>query len=912
VSQHVVFLLLGLANGAVFASLALALVVTFRSSGVINFATGAIALFTAYVYAFLRTGQLLLLVPGLPKTVDLGGELAFAPAAAISVAVACALGLALYGLTFRPLRVAPPVAKAVASLGVMVVMTGVILQRMGTTPVPVDKIFPTEVYELGSLRVSADRLWFACTVVVVALALAAGYRFTRFGLHTRAAAESEKGAYVSGISPDRIAAVNWMVSCGVAGLAGILIAPISPLVPYSYTLFIVPALAAAIVGGFQRVGPAVAAGLAIGMLQSEATYLKTQHDWLPSSGLAELVPLLLILLVLVVRAKPLPSRGAVVQPNLGRAPRPRRVALPALVGIGLGLAGIVSLQGPWRAALATSFIFGIISLSLVVVTGYAGQVSLAQLTLAGVGGFLVAPLSADWGVPFPLAPLLAALGATVLGVVVGLPALRIRGLPVAVVTLSLAVALQALWFRNTDLVGSNGKDVKAPTLFGLDLGPGSGGDYPRVPFCILMLLVFVAVAVGVARLRLSRLGSAMLAVRANERSAAASGINVVGTKLAAFAIGAFIAGLGGSLLGYKLGNVTWDSFDVVLGLGLFATVYLAGITSVSGGVLAGIMGFGGVLYYATLQWFGFDAYWYQIVTGVGLVLSVVLNPEGMVGPINRALTRLRAQGSSPGTGRRSARPAAVPVLAVPDRPAALAALLSVEDVKVRYGGVLAVADVSFDVPEYAIVGLIGPNGAGKTTLIDAISGFCPHQGTVRLDGRPLDGRPPFRRIRAGLGRTFQGVELWNDLTVEENILVGHGARRRSARQLDDMFALLELGPHRDRLAGELSQGHRQLVSIARSLVSTPKVLLLDEPAAGLDTAESAWLGERLRDIRDSGVTILLIDHDMNLVLNVCDHIEVLNFGQLIASGPPGVIRSDRTVLDAYLGSTHARQEATTG
>jgi ABC-type branched-subunit amino acid transport system ATPase component len=190
---------------------------------------------------------------------------------------------------------------------------------------------------------------------------------------------------------------------------------------------------------------------------------------------------------------------------------------------------------------------------------------------------------------------------------------------------------------------------------------------------------------------------------------------------------------------------------------------------------------------------------------------------------------------------------------------------------------------------------------------------------------------PHQRIRAGLGRTFQAIELWEDLTVEENVVVGLAAaagRHRpsgyhpasgdgvsgdgaAARRdgLGEVFDLLGLGEVRDRPAGELSQGQRQLVSIARALVGRPKVLLLDEPAGGLDSSESLWLGERLRKIRDSGVTILLIDHDMHLVLNLCDQIQVLNFGKIIAAGPPAAIRADRAVAEAYLGSTHATPTA---
>jgi len=912
-TQHLVFLLLGLGNGAVFGALALAIVLTYRSSGVLNFASGAIALYTAYIYAFLRQGKLLLLIPGLPNTWDFGTELGFWPAMIIALLVSALVGLVLYALIFRPLRTAPPVAKAVAALGVSLLVSGLVSQKLGTTPVAVRPIFPAKIWRHGELVISSDRVYFAATIVIVAVVLMAVFRFTKFGLHTRAAAETERGAYLSGISPDRIAAYNWMLSSAVAGLAGILIAPIVPLVPEAYTLFIVPALAAAIVARFEYVVWAVVAGIVIGALQSDAQHLEAQYTKLPSSGLPELIPLILIMLVLVVRAQSLPGRGSIILQSLGRAPRPQRLLPTGVVMAVVSVLALVLLQDRWRNGLIVTFIMAIIALSIVVVTGYAGQVSLAQLTIAGTGGFILGPISDHLHVPFPIAPLLAALFAAVLGVLIGLPALRIRGLPVAVVTLAMAFAVEAFWFRNSDFVGMAGVSVPSPSLFGWNLGIGSGLAYPRVRFGILCLIVLFAVAIGVALLRRSQLGSQMLAVKANERSAAAAGVSVVRVKILAFGIAAFIAGLGGSLLAYQQQTITATSFSAMAGLALFGTVYLCGATSISGGVLAGVTATNGVFFILIDEVFSASG-WYPVVASVLLIFTVIMNPEGIVGPAHSFLARRRAkQGTAMGSViARAEAELTEPIAATFDPDAGVE--LELRDVSVHYGGVVAVNGVSLSVKRGSIVGLIGPNGAGKTTLIDAISGFAAHLGEVRLADVPIQDKVPHDRIRAGLGRTFQAIELYDDLSVLENVKVGLTAaghrpetkgvaEHGDAARLDATLRLLGLNDVRERPAGELSQGQRQLVSIARALAGHPRVLLLDEPAGGLDTSESQWLGERLRRIREAGVTIVVVDHDMGLMLGLCDQITVLNFGEVIASGTPGEIRADQRVAEAYLGTS---------
>ena len=606
--------------------------------------------------------------------------------------------------------------------------------------------------------------------------------------------------------------------------------------------------------------------------------------------------------------------------------------LPTVAGSVVGVVALVVTTGTWRAAIIGTFIAAVIGLSLVVVTGYAGQVSLAQLALAGTAAYTLSALTEGWGVPFPIAPILAALASTAIGVVVGLPALRTRGLTLGVVTLALAYAIEAVWFRNSDIVPSSGARVTPPSMFGMDLGIGAGRQFPRIEFGLVCLVTLVLVALGVAVLRRSTLGSAMLAVRANERSAAAAGVNVVRVKVLSFALASFIAGLGGSLLAYRRGVVTFDSFTAIGGLALLSTAYLAGVTSVWGGINAGILASTGITFIALDRWVDLGE-WFHVISGVLLIVTLITNPEGVAAAGHELADRVDRWRNR---GRREQAAVEAPAVADGDRaaiaPASVAdaaadvepvepvhagstdgaAALRVDHLTVRYGGVVAVNDVTLQVPPGAIVGLIGPNGAGKTSVIDALTGFAPARGSVDLGGRRVERLAPHARVRAGLARTFQSLELYDDLSVEENVSVAASGRRHAHRREAVTRALGNVGIARlrDRPAGELSQGERQLVSIARACVAGPSVLLLDEPAAGLDSEESAWLGERIQAIRDAGTAILLVDHDVNLVLSVCDQVYVLDFGAVIAEGPPDAIRADRAVAAAYLGTMHETEAVT--
>jgi ABC-type branched-subunit amino acid transport system ATPase component len=342
--------------------------------------------------------------------------------------------------------------------------------------------------------------------------------------------------------------------------------------------------------------------------------------------------------------------------------------------------------------------------------------------------------------------------------------------------------------------------------------------------------------------------------------------------------------------------VSADRFDAFTALSLIAFAYAGGITLISGAVFAGLLSAQALIPYALDKWFGLNGNWFLLVGGLLLIFTLLRNPEGVAGDLYRRAHKrpgIRAPdvaAAAPASSAREAREAQRGNLA--GRPA----VLRVTGLSVSFGGVHALRDVTLEVREGELVGLIGPNGAGKTTLVDAVSGFVGCTGRVELSGADISGLPPYERARRGLGRTWQGTELFDDLDVRENLTV-------ASRGGPDTPALALVGMDwaAEAMPAQLSMGQRKLVGVARALAAKPRLLCLDEPAAGLDARESAELGACLRGLADQGQSMLLIEHDMGLVLGICDRVVVLEFGQVIADGPPEAVRADPLVVAAYLG-----------
>jgi len=666
------FAILGFGTGAVIAAIALGLVVAYRASGVINFGHGAIAAYSAYTYNSLRTDGDIPIPPlpnpvapieglfgveifDLPTFISFGDTVGTFPALLLALGVAALLGLAAHYAVFRLLRYAPTLAKVVASVGIMILLQGAIVIRYGSRAKQADRILPDDTVNWFGATLPVDRYLLLFLVILLTLGLWMLFRYSRFGVATRAAAENERFATLLGVNADGQAVISWVLASVLAGLIGILASPIIGLTPNQLTLFIIPALGAALLGRMSSFVIAAVAGVGIGVTQSVLFLLEQRSEWVPDLNIPQALPFVVIALAMILRGEALPSRGAITAGRLPEAfvPRLTRARVTAYTVL-VSVSVLIILFAPFRfrSGMNNTMVGVLLALSLVVVTGYVGQISLMQMGVAGLGAYAVASFGTDAGLPFVVALLLAILSGTIIGSVVSLPALRTRGASLAIITLASGLAIQEFLFKHEGWFGSaDTRNTDPPSLFGFELGPNSSfpigdGKIPSPGFGLLLIVVTVVAAVGVMRLRRSRLGQQMLAVRANERAAAAAGVSVAGIKMSAFAISSALAGTAGAFTAFKLGQFTSDSFGIFVSLSVLAFAYLGGISTVGGAVMAGTLFAEGIGIVITEEWFNLDVQEYTAyVAGFFLVLTAVYNSEGIDGfqrnQFYRLVNRLR-------------------------------------------------------------------------------------------------------------------------------------------------------------------------------------------------------------------------------------------------------------------------------
>jgi sulfate-transporting ATPase len=892
------FALLGMATGAIYALVGLGIVLVFRSSGVLNFAAGATGAAAAYLFYDLR---------------DVRG-INWILALALALALGCLLGALTQVLIMRLLRNCSLLAKLIGTLGVMAATEGAIGVIFGTTTRGLPRsILPVRLEKIGQISIPEMRLILIGIVVVLAVILRVVYSRTLFGLATSAVAENRRVASASGWSPTRIELINFSLAGLLSAFAMILVAPIVGLDAGTLALLVIPALAAALVGRFSSFALTLVGALVIGVLGSELGLFQADIakalsvDTTSLAGLQEVVPLLVILLVTVFSGRARLQRGEVLTrlplPGSGRV-RPGLI----MAGVIVAVVMLSTLSANWDTALTLTFCGAILVLSVVVVTGFCGQLSLAQFALAGFGAWVAARFVASTGAPFLLALVVGMLAAVPAGLIVALPALRTRGVNLAVATLALALMISAVIFQNGGLTGGfSGTVVKPPTVFGLHINPVTHpGRYGGFALVVLILSGLV-----VANLRRGRSGRRFIAVRSNERAAASLGIGVYSAKLFAFGIASAIAALAGVTLGFINPQVQFEQFDALGSINAVLNAVLGGLGYVSGSVVGGLQSQGGVSTQVLNSIFtgsGKIVSWIVIISGVGVLAVLAQSPDGLA-----ALWSRQVGDRIPKVRVRPDRPAPSPV---PGR-GRRGLSLEVKQIVVRFGGVVALDDVSFRVLPGEVFGLIGPNGAGKTTMLDVMTGFTRQSsGQVVFGGDIIDDWSPERRARSGLARSWQAVELFEEMTLRENLLAAvdrqdpkrfvidlvHPGRQASSELMNEMVAELELEPYLDRRPSALPQGITRLAGIARAIVTEPSVLLLDEPAAGLDSHERAELGNVIRRVASRlGIAVLVIEHDVSLLMGISHRMAVLDFGRLIASGTPEEVRTNSAVVSAYLG-----------
>ncbi len=906
----------GAVSGAIYSIIASGLVLAFATSRVFNFAHGAIAFTSAYLYYELNVGL------GWP----------ILPSAIVAIVVwPVLLGLLLDRALFRNLAKANDATRIVATVGLMLALPSLALWLVDRFIAWFDWNIPngSNVYVAPGLGPSPKKSWNVIgrtvidsnqVIVFVAAAVSAVVlwyvlRRTRLGLEMRATVDRRELASIRGIDPGRTSSMAWALSMMLAGLAGVVGAPIFGLSVDQYTLVLFVAATAVVLGGMRSIPISFAGGLLIGVIQNLAAGYPP--DFLADlPGVRASVPPVLLLVALLVlgrsrvRVAGSSSSELVPPPDyLSDLPRWRRT-LPWAVVVGFLIVFVLFIADRyWQGLIAKGFGLGLIFLSIVVLTGIGGMVSLAQATFVASGA-MTAGLLFSHDVPFLVALAAGTIVATVAGMIVGAIGVRLGGLPLALATLALALFGDQLVFQLDSIRGGpSGWRMPRPDLGFVDFHDDGA----------MAMLMLVCVGLGVllvSNLQRSATGRAMIAVRSSEPAAETSGISAVMSRLIIFGLSAGLAGAGGVVLSSFEGRVSNASYITAEGLIWLAIVVTFGVRRPGAAFLGGITF---SISPEVVGWITTSGRIPTILFGLGAV-NLARNPDGSMAQIieknhqRRKARRLRREArlatetAATTTAAEAVPDDGIPAGTPPPEPIHAGAhsvvdparsALRLTEVSAGYGDVGVLYDVSFDLEKGSVTALLGVNGAGKSTLCRVMSGLLtPTAGTIEVLGSVVTAQTAHKRVASGLVLAPEGRGIFPGLTVEENLAVWlPGGDERE--ETYDRFP--QLANRRDIVAGKLSGGEQQILTLAPLLIRRPAVLVADEPTLGLAPLVIEQLFGLFGELRDDGVTILLAEEKARDVLNIADRVIYLHLGHVLWDVPRSEV-GDALLEAAYLGT----------
>jgi ABC-type branched-subunit amino acid transport system ATPase component/branched-subunit amino acid ABC-type transport system permease component len=898
------FIIAGLTTGSVYALAGVGLVLTYKTSGVFNFAHGALATVSAYLFYTLH--------------VEYGVAWPIAAVVCVFV-VGPLLGLVMERIA-RTLAGASLATRVVSTVGILLIIQALAVIIYGTAQTRiVPSYFPAHAYHVGGAVVTLDRI----IVFAIGLAATAGlyvfFRLARTGVAMRAVVDDPALVDISGTSPTVVRRWAWIIGVTFASASGLLLVPFISLDSVTLTFLVIAAFGAAALGGFSSIPATYLGGLLIGVGAALSTKYFTSGLL---SGLSASLPFVVLFVVLLVSPRRrLVERAPEVPPGQAGWTAPWQVHSLFGAGLLVFLCFVPSFAGIHLADYSQFLAMTILFLSLGLLVRTSGQVSLCHVTFMAIGVCAFSHLLVDHHWPWFVALLAAGAIAVPIGALLAIPAIRLSGLYLALATFGFGILMQYMFYTEGYMFGSSGQGLEVPQptfrAIGLD-----GTDKSYFYLCLVLAVVVTGLVIVISRSRLGRLSRALAD---SPRGLTTSGASTNVTRLLVFCLSAFLAAIAGALAAAAIGQAGGESYQPISSLVYFALI----IITLGGAPWYALAAAAGLVIVPSYFTSTNTSNWLQVIFGVAAILYAMTPPHvrgvpaGVAWWVDRLVRRRSGAAHSAVVVPAAAR-------ASQDAPPVVNRELRVDAVRVAFGGLLAVDGVSFSAPTGQITGLIGPNGAGKTTVFDACSGLnSPSRGTVAIDGTNVSRRGPASRARRGLGRTFQQMELFDNMTVWENVALGAEASRAGPNALRHLMStaktrrivrdraneairqcdLVELV---DRTAGSLSTGQRRLVELARCLAGPFHILLLDEPSSGLDRLETARFGEIIqRTVAERGAGILLVEHDMTLVTDVCDYIYVLDFGKPIFQGTPAEVMSAPIVRAAYLGDEAVEQETVT-